>query len=482
MENEHIILFGAGKIGKEALDVIGSDYVYAFCDNSVKNGECTEKYGKNVISLDEYCASHSDKILVITASLTSTVQIEEQCQNKGIYDYFVYDDLGYYGFSHYGADKFIEIFKDKASRLFRMKQIARDYLKKYGEVRKFSAINVEFYLVESFEIEHFILLYNILNEKGINAYFVAEPKSIHVDGDYLDYERAIKILKEKNLKYHTMRDAYADIAFTTQAVRNLARYSKKTIKINLQYGCSLLKNAFGASEEGTAGFDYKMSNGQFDRELCCRYIDSDRAYDIGYPKYYDIAGTHMTREQVREELGIKTQKKIIAYLPTWDENSSIQVYYNELKSLKDKYYIVTKPHHCTYRLDSKKDDLNKLYEISDMVLQPEYGLDKFMFIGDLTVIDAKSGATLEATFLNDDMKMVWLLVSKDVRNLFWQEINNIVELVDNRDDLVDVVNKTMAEDDYIEYRKEHINQYFSKYDRKYLENVLMRIISANNLL
>lgn len=51
------------------------------------------------------------------------------------------------------------------------------------------------------------------------------------------------------------------------------------------------------------------------------------------------------------------------------------------------------------------------------------------------------------------MKMVWLLVSKDVRNLFWQEINNIVELVDNRDDLVDVVNKTMAEDDYIEYRK-----------------------------
>ena len=74
------------------------------------------------------------------------------------------------------------------------------------------------------------------------------------------------------------------------------------------------------------------------------------------------------------------------------------------------------------------------------------------------------------------------MVSKDVRNLFWQEINNIVELVDNRDDLVDVVNKTMAEDDYIEYRKEHINQYFSKYDRKYLENVLMRIISANNLL
>lgn len=36
MENERIILFGAGKIGKEALDVIGSGYVYAFCDNSVK--------------------------------------------------------------------------------------------------------------------------------------------------------------------------------------------------------------------------------------------------------------------------------------------------------------------------------------------------------------------------------------------------------------------------------------------------------------
>lgn len=30
MDNEKLILFGAGKIGKEALDVIGSDYVYAF--------------------------------------------------------------------------------------------------------------------------------------------------------------------------------------------------------------------------------------------------------------------------------------------------------------------------------------------------------------------------------------------------------------------------------------------------------------------
>ena len=63
-----------------------------------------------------------------------------------------------------------------------------------------------------------------------------------------------------------------------------------------------------------------------------------------------------------------------------------------------------------------------------------------------------------------------------------QHFNNIVELVDNRDDLVDAVNKTMAEDDYIEYRKEHINHYFSKYDRKHLENVLMKIISENNLL
>ena len=81
MDNDKLILFGAGKIGKEALDVIGSDYVYAFCDNSVKNGECTEKYGKKVISLDEYCTLHCDKILVITAYSINTMQIEEQCLN-----------------------------------------------------------------------------------------------------------------------------------------------------------------------------------------------------------------------------------------------------------------------------------------------------------------------------------------------------------------------------------------------------------------
>lgn len=37
-----------------------------------------------------------------------------------------------------------------------MKQIARDYLKKYSVARDFSAVTVEFYLVDSFEIEHFI--------------------------------------------------------------------------------------------------------------------------------------------------------------------------------------------------------------------------------------------------------------------------------------------------------------------------------------
>lgn len=46
MENEHIILFGAGKIGKEALDVIGSDYVYAFCDNSVKMVNVLKSMGR----------------------------------------------------------------------------------------------------------------------------------------------------------------------------------------------------------------------------------------------------------------------------------------------------------------------------------------------------------------------------------------------------------------------------------------------------
>lgn len=125
------------------------------------------------------------------------MQIEEQCQNKGIYDYFVYNDLGYYGFNHYGADKFIEIFKDKASRLFRMKQIARDYLKKYSVARDFSAVTVEFYLVDSFEIEHFIPFYDAFRARGINAYFVAEPERIHVVGDYFDYDKAVGILDEK---------------------------------------------------------------------------------------------------------------------------------------------------------------------------------------------------------------------------------------------------------------------------------------------
>lgn len=48
MDNEKIILFGAGKIGKKALDVIGSDYVYAFCDNFVKMVNVLKSMGRRL--------------------------------------------------------------------------------------------------------------------------------------------------------------------------------------------------------------------------------------------------------------------------------------------------------------------------------------------------------------------------------------------------------------------------------------------------
>ena len=45
---------------------------------------------------------------------------------------------------------------------------------------------VEFYLVDAFEIFHFIPLYDLLRSSGIKAVFIAEPPYTNVAGSWFD--------------------------------------------------------------------------------------------------------------------------------------------------------------------------------------------------------------------------------------------------------------------------------------------------------
>lgn len=339
------------------------------------------------------------------------------------------------------------------------------------------AKKVEFYLVDAFEVAHFKPVYELLREKCIYAVFIAENAKFNTTGSWFDQERAVSYLNSQNLEYKEMADCMADIAFSTQAVRVLKKYSLDTTRIIQQYGCSLLRKSFGWSLEGSEGYDYKFSNGEWDRKLNFHYMKPDQVFNIGYPKYYGFVRGSSDTDALRRELGINTCKKIITYLPTWDEYSSISEFYNQLKQLKKEFYIITKPHHCTVKGNGQPDHMQKIYDFSDLVLDPDYCLDKFSYLGDLMLVDAKSGAALETVFLNPGLKTLWLTLAENYQEYFWDEIDKMAKVVKPTDDLEGIVKQYIHADLNLEYRKEHIFEYFSDKGREELWDVLEKILA-----
>ena len=101
-------------------------------------------------------------------------------------------------------------------------------------------------------------------------------------------------------------------------------------------------------------------------------------------------------------------KPILVYFPTWDAGSSISAYWNEIEKLRKQFFIVTKAHHCTFRLRSEQEHRDILYRISDIVCGGNFDFKKVASVGDVAVCDAISGAAAEVPLLNPNIDMLLL--------------------------------------------------------------------------
>lgn len=89
-----IVIFGCGKLGHEALNVLGSEKVECFCDNN-PTLIGTEQYGKSVISFDKLREMYSDAAVIICANVRfgNAWTMAEQCEENGIWDYFFWQTV-----------------------------------------------------------------------------------------------------------------------------------------------------------------------------------------------------------------------------------------------------------------------------------------------------------------------------------------------------------------------------------------------------
>ena len=109
-----IILFGAGIIGRRALDYFGSEKVQCFADN-YKAGQIY--LNKKVISFSELVALKNEYDIVLSANAESTLFMSKQCIDKGV-QCCVFSDLVL--LEDYNSNPDIMQFKDihKGKRCF----------------------------------------------------------------------------------------------------------------------------------------------------------------------------------------------------------------------------------------------------------------------------------------------------------------------------------------------------------------------------
>lgn len=328
-----------------------------------------------------------------------------------------------------------------------------------------SYINVEFYLVDAFEIDNLLPFYKLFRKAGAHAIFVAEPPAINVAGNWFDYEKAIEILQNKCLEYRERCNKNAQLAFTTQDAPNLSHYSPKTKRVNCSYGYGLIRNSYAFSKRVLEGFDYKLCNGHFQQRMLEKHCSPNtELFNIGMPKYYDI--TKMEKNIMIDKLKIRTQKPILVYFPTWDECCCVETFYKEFLELRERYYIVTKMHHVLERMKEYHSICMHIRDFSDLVVESVYPLADIATIADLIIADAKSGASLESIYINEDANALFLSNSSDIEEVYLDEIHEVAPIVTPGEKIIKVLDNCNWSS-YKESKKKMIEECYGKKDENY---------------
>lgn len=338
-------------------------------------------------------------------------------------------------------------------------------------------INVEFYLVDAFEIQNLIPFYRLFRAAGIYAIFVAEPPAINVAGSWFDYDAAVKILKANCIEYKEKCNSRAQMAFTTQDVVNLSKYSKETKRVNCSYGYGLIRNSYAFSERVVNGFDYTLCNGDYQKRILQKWCSGKtELITVGMPKYYGIS--LMEKSETLKKLEIKTNKDILLYFPTWDECCCVEHFYESFKKLRETFYIITKMHHVLERQAQSKNIRMMIKDFSDQIVESTYPLSDLAMIADLIVADAKSGASLEAIYINNTADAIFLSNATDVDSVYMEQIHDIAPVVTSEHEFVNAINKSDWEVFKLKRKKLIEDCYGNKsvdYANKFVNKLLVRM-------
>lgn len=252
-----------------------------------------------------------------------------------------------------------------------------------------------------------IIQNNVQFESFVGAIDIMLDKNIEVDiyvpdvkgEDGLDhmYDQFYDLMKKS--KYNILRtinNIDYDILFTPYEISTLNDI-KRRLTIKYMYGMAT-KPYFSLSLKINYIFDGFLCYGDKDSEYLSNY---GKTFKVGNMKYIN----HVSKKSTN-----KTSKKKILYLPTYGNESSIDLLIPKLEELKSKYDISIKMHHGTEYLknDIEKKRKEKIYSVfsSSNIYLSKDSISDLIDDSDVVVTDL-SGALFDAIYLRKPVIMFY---------------------------------------------------------------------------
>ena len=114
-----------------------------------------------------------------------------------------------------------------------------------------------------------------------------------------------------------------------------------------------------------------------------------------------------------------------------------------------------------------------------MVLSANCDIGTAVAMADYILADAKSGAAMEAAYLNNAVPLVLLTVKESVEDWFYPEIKEVGLVVTPNDSLIEKISEYQIEK-YQEERRKILESCYGKSDYPYLEDVISYLIDDKN--
>lgn len=270
-------------------------------------------------------------------------------------------------------------------------------------------IEVDFFTWAPFHVGHFGPIVTALKERGIDARFVCEPPSVNprvqhimngVSGYGVDehaLETVVDLVAERgDTPIFKGRYATASAVITTNGINYVDSY--EGAKIRAAYGVATSAGSMNW-KSWNAGFDTILQHGEWSRQNLEGVFPPEGIFLTGFPKYAPYFREGIEKNHWRKEWRLDPDKPVLAYLPTWGKNSSLERYVPAILALSKEYNVIYKPHGMTLRFERHRYELLRRAP-GVIVDEATPTLVPFLAMADVVVADCLSGAFPES-FLVD---------------------------------------------------------------------------------